>query len=435
MKIQQVKSPGGITAWLVEEHSVPLLALRFAFDGGSAQDPADKAGVANFMTSMLDEGAGDIDARSFQERMEELAFKMSFEEARDGFYGSFETLSANRDASAAMLALAVTKPRFDADAIERIRSQLLASIARNAKNPSYVAGREWIALAFPGHPYGRVSGGTAESLRAITRDDLEGYRRRIFAKDTLRVVAVGDIDAKTLGTMLDTVFGSLAEKASLVPVAMIEPPAKGVVQVVEIDVPQSVVQFGSAGIARKDKDYIAAFVMNQVLGGGGFSSRLTEEVREKRGLAYSVYSYIQPFRYTSVFGGGVATKNEEVAQSLDVIRGELRRMADGGLTVKELEDAKSYLVGSYPLRFDTNAKIANQLLAIMVEDLGVDYVDRRNSEIEAITLDDVKRAAQRVLKADDLIVTVVGKPKGITSTAPVLLPTAPAPTGTTPPKG
>lgn len=437
MKIQQVKSPGGISAWLVQEHSVPLLALRYAFEGGGAQESADKSGLASFMTSMLDEGAGDLDARTFQERMEELAFKMSFDESRDAFYGSFETLTANRDASVAMLALAITKPRFDADAVERIRGQILAGIARNAKNPTYVAGREWISLAFPGHPYGRVSGGTVETIRSITRDDLEAYRRRIFAKDTLKVVAVGDIDAQALGTLLDTVFGSLPEKATLVPVATIEPPAKGVVQVVEIDVPQSVVQFGSAGIARKDKDYIAAFVMNQVLGGGGFSSRLTEQVREKRGLAYSVYSYIQPFKHTSIFGGSVATKNEEVAQSLDVIRSELRRMAEGGLTAKELEDAKSYLIGSYPLRFDTNAKIANQLLAIMVEDLGIDYVDKRNGEIEAVTLDDVKRAAQRVLKADDLIVTVVGKPKGLVGSGPATAPAAPAdkPPAPSAPKG
>ena len=413
MKIQHVKSPGGVEAWLVEEHSVPLLALRFAFDGGNSQDPASKEGVANFISAMLDEGAGDLDHTKFQERMEELAFKMSFEDARDAFYGSFETLSANRDASLDMLRLALTKPRFEAEAVQRIRKQLLASLAFAAKSPDKIAGNTWSAAAFAGHAYGRPANGTPESVGGITRDDLEAYRRRNFARDTLRVVAVGDINAKQLGDILDKVFGDLGPKAELVAVPNTAPTSNEKLKIIEMDVPQSVVQFGMNGLARKDPDFLPGFILNQILGGGGFASRLTEEVREKRGLAYSVYSYLQPNKNASIFGGGVATKNEAVAQTLDVIRAEFKRMADDGPTATEFANAKSYLTGSFALRFDSNAKIANQLLWMLQEDMGIDYVEKRNGLIDAVTLDDVRRVGKRLLKVDDLIITVVGKPKGL----------------------
>ena len=413
MEIKTAKSPGGIEAWLVEEHSVPLMAMRFAFEGGNSQDPDGKEGVANFLTAMMDEGAGDLTAIEFQERMEEFAVRMAFEDSRDSLYGSFETLTANRDEAVELLRLAVTKPRFDADAVERIRGQLLTSLAFAAKDPDRVAAREWFAAAFPGHPYGRPATGTPESVAKITREDLKTYHKRVFAKDTLKVAVVGDIDAETLGKLLDKVFGDLPDKAELEPVPFIEPKKGGNLRVVEMPVPQSVATFGLAGIPRKDPDFIPAFVMNHILGGGGFSSRLMEEVREKRGLAYSVYSYLQPYQHAAIFAGGVATKNEEIGQSLKVIRAELERMATDGPTPEELESAKSYLIGSYPLRFDTNAKIANQLLGIMQDGLGKDYVDKRNALIEAVTLEDVKRAAKRILSTDNLIMTVVGQPKNL----------------------
>ncbi|MEZ5854144.1 MAG: insulinase family protein [Hyphomicrobiaceae bacterium] len=416
MKIQEIKSPGGITAWLVEEHSVPLLALRFAFEGGNSQDPAGKEGIANFITAMMDEGAGDLDAAKFQERAEELALRMAFQDSRDELYGSFDTLSVNRDPALDMLRMALTKPRFDKDAVERIKKQLLANLAYSAKNPQRVAGNSWSRAAFPEHVYGRPTDGTTESIASITSEDLEAYRRNVFARDTLKVVAVGDIDAKTLGEVLDRVFGELPAKATLAAVDQTGPKPKKKLTIVDMDVPQSVVQFGLPGLARKDPDFMAAYVMNHILGGGGFASRLTEQVREKRGLAYSVYSYLQPYRKAALFAGGVATKNESVKESIDVIRAELKRMADEGPTQKELDAAKSYLTGSFALRFDTNSKIASQLLGLMVEDMGIDYVDKRNALVDAVTMDDVKRAAKRILKVDDLFITVVGKPKGLSST-------------------
>ena len=410
MKIQTIKSPGGIEAWLVEEHAVPMMAMRFAFEGGSSQDPTGNEGLANFLSAMLDEGAGDLKSREFQERMEEISMRMRYEDSKDAFYGNFETLTANRDEAAKLLKLALNNPRFDTDAVERIRQQLQAALAYAARNPEKVALNEWYAVAFEGHPYARPSAGTEETVAKITGGDLEGYRKRIFAKDTLKVVAVGDINAEQLGALLDEVFGDLPATADLVAVSKTSPVAGGREKVVEMNVPQSVAVFGLGAMERKDPDFIPTFVLNHILGGGGFASKLMEEVREKRGLAYSVYTYVYPYQHTSIFSGSVATRNEAIGESLDVIREEFKQMAENGPTQTELDNAKKYLIGSYPLRFDTNAKIASQLLGLRMDDFGPEYIDNRNDMMAAVTLDDVKRVAKRLLETDDLIVTIVGKP-------------------------
>lgn len=428
MNIQQITSPGGIHAWLVEEHSVPLISMRYAFDGGNSQDPEGKAGVANFITAMMDEGAGDLKSEEYQERVEDISMRMSYDDTKDSLYGSFETLTANRDKAVELLKLSVQKPRFDDDAVERIRQQLIANLIYADKDPGKVAMREWYAQAFAGHPYARPSSGTVDTVSKIGRDDLIAYHKRIFARDNLKVVAVGDITPAELGKLIDDVFGGLPAKADLFPVAKMQPVTGGSQRVIEMGVPQSVAVFGLGAMPRKDPDFIAAFVVNHILGGGGFSAKLMEEVREKRGLAYSVYTYIQPDRYTSILVGSVATKNASMSQSLDIIRNEMKKMAENGPTEADLNAAKSYLTGSYALRFDTNSKIASQLLGLMQEGFGPDYVENRNKMIEAVTMADAKRVAARLLKPDDLIVTVVGKPAGLKSEIPAAQSRVAAPT-------
>jgi len=345
----------------------------------------------------------------FQEAVETLAMRMSYEDSRDAFYGNFETLTQNRAESVKLLKLALTKPRFDQDAVDRIRGQLLANLAYAERDPEKVAAKEWFATAFAGHPYGKPAQGTDATVTAIGGDDLEAYRKRIFVKDTLKVVAVGDITPDELGKLLDEVFGDLPQSGSLTPVALVKPMSGGKEKWIEMDVPQSVAVFGVGAMPRKDPDFLAAFVVNQLVGGGGFASRLMEEVREKRGLAYSVYSYIQPFRHASVLSGGVATKADAITQSLNVIRSELKQIAEQGPTPDEFENAKKYLIGSYALRFDTNSKIASQLLGLYEDDFGPDYVEKRNGLVAALTLDDAKRVAKRLLDNNDLIVTIVGR--------------------------
>jgi zinc protease len=410
MKIERVVSPGGIEAWLVESHANPLIAMRFAFRGGASQDDPDKEGLAYFISAMMDEGAGDLDAVAFQEREQGLAMRMDFDASRDVMLGNVQTLTANQDAVFDLVRLALTKPRFDKDAVERVRAQILAGLKFDENDPETVASLAWDRLAFPRHPDGRPVKGTTASIASISPDDLRSYSERVFARDKLVISVVGDIDAAALGRALDHIFGDLPANAVLALVADANPPLGPSQEIIEMDVPQSVAQFGHRGIARKDEDFIAAYVLNYIIGGGGFSSRLMEEVREKRGLAYSVHSNLFPFQHGAVFVGNVATKNEAVGQSLEVIENELRRLAEQGPTAEELESAKSYLTGSYALRFESSSSIANQLLWIQIEDLGIDYVNHRNELIEAVSLEDIKRVAKRLFETDRLITTIVGKP-------------------------
>ncbi len=413
MQIQKVVSKKGIEAWLVEDHSRPILSLQYAFNGGTVQDPEGKPGVATFVSGMLDEGAGDLDSEAFQNRLEDLAAKFSTSASYDNITGSFQTLTQNRDESLKLLRMALTSPHFSPNDVERIREQLVASLRVDEKDPDKVASLEWYKLAFGSHPYARPTNGTLESVAAITPDDLHDYVKRIFARDNLKVAVVGDIDAATLSSALDNVFGDLPAKSNLKPLQDVSWENTLKQRIVLMPNPQSVVQFGFKGLKRKDPDFIPAFILNYVVGGGGFSSKLMQEVREKRGLAYSVYTYLYPLDHVGIFAGGVATENKSVGESLELIKAELERASKDGLTEQELRTAKDYLVGSFALRFDTSSKIAAQLLAIQLDDLGIDYIQRRNSEIEAVTVADIKRVAKRLMEPKNLIVTVVGEPEGI----------------------
>lgn len=412
-RITRVVSPGGIEAWLVRDRTLPLIAMEFAFTGGAAQDPADKPGVASLVSSLLDEGAGDMDAAAFHRAVADKALEISFDANRDEMRGSLRTLSEHRDAAFDLLRLAVNQPRFDSEAIERIRAAQLASLRRRSTDPNSIASERWFATAFPNHAYGRPVDGTLATIPTITRDDLVAFAKRTMARANLKVAVVGDISPEDLGRELDRVFGTLPAKADLVPVADVTPKGIGTVDVFPMEVPQSVVLMGTGGLTRKDPDFIPAFVLNHILGGSAFSSRLFKEVREARGLAYSVYSYQVALDHTGLWFAGTATKNERAGESIRIIGDEFRKMLDAGPAQAELDEAKSYLTGSYALRFDTSSKVAGQLLQIQIDDLGIDYIDKRNSLINAVTLDDLKRVAKRLTAARDALIIVVGRPQGI----------------------
>jgi len=418
VEVQRVVSPGGIEAWLVEDHSNPIIALDLAFRGGAALDPVGKAGLANLVSGLIDEGAGEYDSQAFQGLLQDLSIKLSFSAGLDTFNGDLTTLTKNRDTAFNLLRLALTAARFDAEPIERIRAQILAGLTQQSEDPGWIASRALDLLQFPDHPYGRPVSGTPETLAAIERKDLQEFAATRFARDRLAIGVVGDITPEELAGYLDKTFLALPAEGVPIDVPETDPAAPGAVVVVEKDVPQSVVQFAEKGIARDDPDYYAAYLVNYIFGGGGFASRLYAEVREKRGLAYSVYSYLNPMDHAALLQGGVATRNGRVADSLDVIRAEWRRMAQDGPTAEEVADAKTYLTGSFPLRFSSSGRIAGMLVSMQIEHLGIDYLKRRNSLIEAVTLEDAKRVARRLYDPDALTVVIVGRPDGITPTRP-----------------
>jgi zinc protease len=412
--IEKIVSPSGIPAWMVRETSTPLVALSFAFHGGSSQDEAAKAGTANLVADMLDEGAGDLDSTTFHRRLENHAIEMGFQVGRDYFHGTLRTLNEHRDEAFDLLGLALTKPRFDADAIERVRGQVLAVLRRENTNPNSIASRSWWHTAFPQHPYGREARGALDTVPQIGAADLRDFVRRAFARNELTISIVGDVDAKTAGDLIDRAFARLPAKNDLKAIPAATPQGIGRRIVIDVDVPQAVVTFGGNGIERSDPDFMAAYIVNHILGGGSFSSRLYREVREKRGLAYGVSDSLVWFKRAAVVLGGTATRADRTADALDIIEKETKRMADNGPTTAELAAAKSYLKGAYALSLDSSSKVAAQITQIQLDNLGIDYIDKRQKLIDAVTIDNAKRVAKR-LYGGGMMVTVAGKPKGLAS--------------------
>jgi zinc protease len=415
LNIQEVTSKGGITAWLLNEPSIPMIALNIGFQGGSTTDPDDKLGATYLMAGLLEEGAGDMDAVAFKRAAEELATSFSFDSSRERISISAEFLSENRDASVALLKAAITTPAFNDVAFARTKAQVISIIARNQSDPDELASAAFNKLAFAGHAYARPYRGTTDTMSALTQNDLRDAHARTMTKDRLFVGVVGDITADELSLMLDTLFGDLPENGAPLP-KPVTFQASGGTTVIDFDVPQSTAIWGHQGIGQDDPDFFAAFVMNRVLGGGGFTSRLTQEVREKRGLTYGVYSYMAGFDQADYYGGSVSSGNERIAEAIDIIKQEWTRMADGGVTDAELEAAVKYMTGSYPLRFDGNGQIANLLTYSQMNDFPIDYPKNRNSYIEAVTKQDISRVAKRILRTDDMRFVVVGRPIGVTST-------------------
>lgn len=413
--IKEVTSPGGIKAWLVEEPSIPFTALEIRFKGGASVDRDGKRGAINLMTGTIEEGAGDLDATQFAAAREALAASYGFSVHDDALTISAQFLTENREEALTLLRSALIEPRFDEAAIDRVRAQVISGIRSDEQDPATIAQEAFMSKAFGDHPYGSAIEGTVDSVTALTRDDIVAAYNDVLALDRVFVGAVGDITAAELGPILDDLLGALPATGAPLP-AEVEVALKGGKTVIPFQTPQSVAIFGHEGIERDDPDFFAAFVMNQVLGAGGFGSRLMEEVREKRGLTYGVYSYLAPKDYAELMLGQVASANDRIAEAIDVIRDEWAKLAADGVSEQELEDAKKYLTGAYPLRFDGNSTIANILAGMQMDDLPIDYADTRNDKVNAVTQDDIKRVAARLIQPDALHFVVVGQPEGVETT-------------------
>lgn len=399
-------------AWLVEDYAVPVVALSAFLDGGAAQDPPGKAGAAALMANLLDEGAGGLDDEAFHRALDEDAIEFSASAERDGFRFQLRTLGKNMDRAVELAALALNAPRFDDGPMERVRAQMTAGLRRQTNDPDARAGKAWREAAFPGHPYANAVEGALDTLPAIARDDLVALREACFARDGLRVAIVGAINSERARAALDALFGAWPAQGARRAVADTAPQGAGRRVVVDIDIPQTTLRFGAPGLKRHDPDFDAGVVVNHILGGGVFSARLFKEVREARGLAYSVWSQLACADHADTLAGATTTKNERAAESLAVIEAEIARMANEGPTQDELDKAKSYLTGSYDLRFDSSTKIAGALVGVMRDGFSPAYLDERNARIEAVTLEDARRAARRLF-GQKLLWTMAGRPRDL----------------------
>jgi zinc protease len=409
LTVREVKSKGGISAYLSEDHTTPIIAITFGFKGGSAIDPDDKLGLSGMVTSLLDEGAGTLDSFAFQTELQDRAITLRFNAGSDHITGQIVTTTPNAPKAYELLRLAMTQPRFDQEPVERIRRQILVSIQSQLENPGRIAGQRLMEELFGKHPYAREDDGKPETIKSITTDDLRGWVKSRFARDRLMVGVSGDITAAQLQTVLDQVFGTLPATTGLkadVPPA----PIVGTGKIVHINknLPQSVVYIGQKGLMREDPDWYAGLVVDYVFGGGSFQSRLMDEVREKRGLAYSVGTGMAPYDAGAAMMASVGTRADQAEASLQVIRDEWRKMRDSGPTQEELNDAKQYLTGAWPLRFTSTGSIADTLLAVQRDNLGLDYIDKRNSYIESVTLEQAKALSKKLYEPENLVVVVVG---------------------------
>ena len=287
ISVKTITSPGGLSAWVLEEPAIPFTALNIMFSGGAALDPPDKRGAAFMMTGLLEEGAGDLDSQAFAAKLEALSASFSFDVGDDTLSISVRVLTENRAEALALLKTALMQPRFDPDAVERVRQQVLSILASDAQDPTDTAQRVWAEQAFGDHAYGTAYQGTESSIAELTRADLLAAHQNLLVRDTLSVSAVGDITAEDLGPILDNLVGDLPAGSALETAPMkLDIPAG--LTVVDIPTPQSVAFFGHKGIDRAHPDFFAAFILNTILGGRGIESRLTAEVREKRGLTYGI---------------------------------------------------------------------------------------------------------------------------------------------------
>jgi zinc protease len=420
-QIQKVVSPGGIEAWLIEDHRIPLMALDVSFRGGASLDPAGKEGLASFTASLLDEGAGPLSASAFQKEMADKSIALSYSADQDRFSASVKTLTKFRDRAFELLALSLSKPRFDADAVDRVRNEIVTSIQTNSSSPNWVARRKLAEIVFAGHPYSRSTNGTVPSVRAIKVADMQQLLKSRLGRDQMLVTAAGDITAAELGAALDKLFADLPAKAAPFNIAEVVPQGEGQTVTIQRGIPQTIINMAAPGMKRDDSDWYAGQIVNYTLGGGGFQSRLMEDVRgagSKKGLSYGFSSAFVPYKYGGLVLAGGSTRNQTAAETLNVVKAEFARMYKDCITETEINDAKTYLTGSFPLTLTSTDRLAALLMQLRVEDLGIDYLSRRDGLINGVTADDAKRVCTRLLDPAKLTTVMVGQPQGFEKAPP-----------------
>lgn len=415
LNVEKLTTPKGIEVWFVHDETVPVISINFSFEGGLALDPVDKPGVGRIVSILLDEGAGEMKSQQFQSLLDANAINIGFTAGRDAFYGELKTLSATKNLAFDLLRQALSAPRFDNDAVERMRSANIARIRQDMTDPSWLIARTFNGMAFEGHPYGIPGFGTPESMEKITRKDLQTFVHRQFTRESLRVAIAGDISAADAITMTDSVFGGLPEKIFETSAKDVTVGYAGKTILLPLDAPQTYVMAGAPGMKRNDRDWHAAVILNYVLGGGEFDSRLMHEIREKRGLTYGVYTALSSMKYSTLLQASFSASSEKAAEAVTILKQEWEKMAKEGVSAQELADAKAYLTGSLLLELTSTGDIAGTLNGLQRDDLDYNYINKRNDEIESVSLSDVKRVAAKLMDPNLLTIVLVGQPKGMSA--------------------
>ena len=400
--IIRVITPAGIEVWYVREPSLPIIATSIVFrNAGSSTEAPDKLGLAFLASITLNEGAGDLDSFAFLSRIDELAINLRFDANTDTFSVEMRTLTESRDEAFRLLGLSLTEPRFDADPVRRMREAQMISVAQREEDAEVMVGDQWLVMAFPGHPYAQPSRGTSATAPNLTADDLREFVRTRFTRDRLIVGAVGDVSPEEIARLVDLALAALPATGPRFEVPDVDIVVEERLEIIRLPTRQAQVLMGTRGVGREDPDYYAASLLNTVLGGASFLSRIWQEVREERGLAYAIGTFNTPLEHTAYYIATFSTANENVTETIDVVRAEVERVAREGLTEEELANAKTYSIGSFALRLDRSTRIADVLVGMQFSGLSIDYLDKRSDYINAVTLDDIGRVARRMFLGDE----------------------------------
>lgn len=415
--IKSVTSANGLTAWVVEDHTLPIIAVELCFLGaGAAVDTEDKQGLAQLASNTLDEGAGTLDSQAFQKTLTDNSITLRFTSSRDDFCASIKTLTRHKDLALDLLRLALTEPRFDEEPVNRMRASNLTRIRSNMTDPEWMAARLVNDIAYKGHPYAFNSGGTLTTMSALTPEDLRGFVKNRLARNNLRIGIAGDMTAQDAKIMIDSVFGKLPEVANLPLIPDITVQNGGDIVLYKKDMPQTIIEIMQPGIDHKDPEWPAAQVMNYIYGGSGFGSRLMDEVREKRGLTYGIYSNYTMMDHVKSMSISTSTENKNAADVIKIIRDEMTRIKTDPVSDKDLADAKSYIIGSVPLGLSSTSHLAAAALSLQKDNFPIDYLDTMKERINAVTTQDIQKAANRILSPEKLTIIMVGQPADITPT-------------------
>lgn len=412
--VKEIKTKNGLTAWLVEEHSQPIISTRIAFrKSGTAYDPDGKEGRTAMTTAILSDGAGDMDSQNFTEALEEKAIKLSFSADEDNFYASMDTLSENKEKAFSYLGLSIQNSRFDDDSFMRIKKQTISTIKQQQEKPLYRLSRAWQERIFSNHPYSKPELGTLETIENLDKNDLKNFTRSYLTGGNIVISVVGDISEAELADLLEKNFAELPQSYNPdVTLKEVKLPGESKqITLISQDIPQTIINFGLEGLKRDDPDYITGYVTNYLLGGGGLTSILSSEIREKRGFAYSIHSSLIPMQHSAVFVGKVATRNEKAQETISVLKQTLKNFSENGVSETELEGAKRFIVGSFAVNMDSNSSIVNFLTVMQLYNLGIDYMDKRNNLINSVSVKQVGEMAKRLVQLDKLQIVMIGNPK------------------------
>lgn len=408
-RIEELKTPAGITVWLVQSHQIPMISAEVSFRGGSAFDPEKLPGLASYTASMLDEGAGDLPATAFQEALEDIGARLNVNIDKTDIGLTLDTLTEHKDEAFRLLGLATRAPRFDAEDVERVRDAILSNLSRVDENPRALAARAAGPAVFGDHAYAHPNDGFDWSMGVVTADDMRAFHRRVFTRSNMVVSVVGDVSPEDAVRLVDTAFAELPAGDGALSVGPAPSTTVPVLVRIEKDVPQATILMGHLGLPRNHPDYFKLVVANEILGGGVLTSRLFKNVREKHGLAYDVRSSNLPYPGAGAFMLSIQTDNATAQKAMDLMRAEVKKMQDARVDSKELDDTKAYLIGSFPLRLDSNAKILGYLTLMQMEGLGRDYIEKWLDNVKNVTAADVQEAAKTYIHPEAMSLVVAGQ--------------------------